>query len=73
MQLKPTIRKIPADSVLYGDVICTRGNYVRGAFDGDLLVAVGATVGEAKRGYRRVWAEGMTNRGGQADEGRGGG
>ena len=73
MQLKPIIRKLAADTVPYGDAITTRGNYVWGAFDGDELVAIGATVDEAKRKYRRVWAESMTKRSGQAEEGRGGG
>jgi len=71
MQLKPTIRKLAAGSVPYGDSISIRGNYVWGAFDGDKLVAIGATVDEAKRKYRRVWAEGLTKRGGQVEQGRG--
>jgi hypothetical protein len=55
MQLKPTIRKQRADSVRYGPNIA-RGPYVYCAYDADKLIAVGATVDEARRNYRRAWA-----------------
>jgi len=61
MELNPTIRRVPADSVPYGPDICTRGSYVWGAYDGDRLVCVAATAPEARRKYRkalmRFWAE----------------
>lgn len=57
MQLQPTIRKLPVDSVTYGKDISLNGRWVWGAYDGERLVVVGATVKEAKRKYRAVWHE----------------
>lgn len=54
MQTYPTVRKVPADSVPYGDAIYTRGTHVWAAFDGDRLVCVGATSKEVRERYRRV-------------------
>jgi hypothetical protein len=69
---KPVIRKQRRDTVLYGTDIA-RGPCIYCAYDGDKLVAVGATVEEAKRKYRRIWAEEMTRPARQADEQGGGG
>jgi hypothetical protein len=52
----PTIRKQPADSVPYGPDISTTGKWVYVAYDGDVLVAVAATVREARRKYRDAQA-----------------
>jgi hypothetical protein len=60
MQLKPTIRKQPADSVPYGPDITRRGGYVYCAYDGERLIAVAATAPEARRNYRRAWAAALT-------------
>jgi len=54
MQLKPTIRKVLASTVPYGDSICTRGKHVWCAYDGDILVCVGATAKEARMLYHRA-------------------
>ena len=54
MQPNPTIRKQRADSVPYGECIGTRGGYVWCAYDGDRLVVVASTVGEARRRYRKA-------------------
>jgi hypothetical protein len=54
VQWAPTIRKVPADSVPYGDAICTRGHHVWAAYDADRLVCVGATAKEARSKYRRI-------------------
>ena len=61
MMLMPTIRKQRADSVPYGPDIA-RGPYVYCAYDGEVLIAVGATVDEAKRKYRRVWSDRLPKR-----------
>ena len=49
-----TIRKVPADSVPYGDSISHNGKAVWAAFDGESRVAVGATAGEARRKFWQV-------------------
>jgi hypothetical protein len=54
MQLKPTIRKVLASSVPHGDAICTRGNYVWQAFNGDRWVCTAATAKEAREMYKRA-------------------
>ena len=54
VQLKPTIRRVPADSVPYGRDICTRGNHVWAAYDADRLVCVGATAKKVRELYYRV-------------------
>lgn len=54
MQIEPTIRKVKAGSVPYGDQITRRGNYVWAAYDADRLVCVGATAKEARSKYRRL-------------------
>jgi hypothetical protein len=46
-----SIRKVQADSVPYGDSISRNGRTVWAAFHSDQLIAVGATVGEARRKY----------------------
>jgi hypothetical protein len=48
------LRKVPADSVPYGDAICTRGHSVWAVYDGDRLVCVAATANEAREKYRRL-------------------
>jgi hypothetical protein len=60
MQLKPTIRKQPEDSVLFGPEISRRGGYVYCAYDGERLIAVAATSPEARRKYRDAWATALT-------------
>lgn len=54
MQHKPTVKKVPADSVPYGTDICTRGNSVWAAYSGEELIAVGATAKEARAKYTRA-------------------
>src|SRR5690349_3382247 len=54
MQLKPTIRKQPADSVPYGMDISRDGRWVHVAYDGDRRVAVAATAKEARERYHRA-------------------
>jgi len=73
VQIRPTIRKVSADSVLYGDAICTRGDHVWAAYDGEKLIAVGATADEARRNYRRAWAADLAgrDRAGRPSGGRG--
>jgi hypothetical protein len=60
MQPKPIIKKQPAESVRYGPDISTTGKWVYCAYDGDRLVAVAATVKEAKRRYSRAWSANLT-------------
>lgn len=60
MQMKPTIRKQPAGSVLFGPEISRRGGYVYCAYDGDRLIAVAATAPEARCKYRKAWAAALT-------------
>jgi hypothetical protein len=67
MQLKPTIRKQPADSVPYGPDISRRGGYVYCAYDGERLIAVAATAPEARRKYRKTWAMELTRPKGDGD------
>src|ERR1700722_17592674 len=54
MQMKPSIRKQPADSVPFGIDICTRGKHVWCAYSGETLVCVAATKKEALRKYQRA-------------------
>lgn len=58
MQLKPTIRKVPADSVPFGEDICQRGNSVWAAYDGERLVCVAPTAKEARLRYQRIAMKG---------------
>jgi hypothetical protein len=51
---KPTIRKVPADSVPYGESISRNGRTVWAAYDGETLVVVAATADEARCKYREV-------------------
>ena len=60
MQLKPTVKKIPADSVPYGRDICTRGDSVWAAYSEGVLICIGATADEARRKYRQAWASNLT-------------
>ena len=62
MEIQPTIRKVLASSVPYGDAICRRGKHVWAACDGDRLVCIGAKVDEARRKYRRAWVAGIAER-----------
>ena len=61
MQIKPRIVKQPADSVPFGENICTRGHSVWCAYDGDRLVCVGATSKEARERYQvaRLHSQGV--------------
>jgi hypothetical protein len=52
----PDVRKQPADSVPFGTDICTRGNSVWCAYDGDVLIAVSPTSDEARRKWRLYMA-----------------
>ena len=54
MQIKPTVRKVLASTVPYGDAIFTRGEHVWAVCDGDRLVCVAATSKEARELYRKV-------------------
>jgi hypothetical protein len=47
-----TVRKVPADSVPYGTSISRNGRTVWAAFDGETVIAVAATVDEARAKYR---------------------
>jgi len=53
MQVKPTLLKRPANTVRYGEQIARHG-YVWCAYSDDVLIAVAATVGEARRLYREA-------------------
>jgi hypothetical protein len=61
MQLKPTIRRELATAHRYGKDIA-RGPYVYCCYDGDRLVAVAATAGEARKLYKAVRDEEMMRR-----------
>jgi hypothetical protein len=51
----PTLRKVPADSVPYGDSINRNGQTVWAAYGADgVLVAVAATAKEARVKYREI-------------------
>ena len=50
----PTIRKVPADSVPYGESISPNGRTVWVALDGERLVCFAATATEARRTYREI-------------------
>lgn len=51
----PTLRKVPADSVPFGDSISCNGRTVWVSYDGDTLLAVAATADEARRKFRDEW------------------
>jgi hypothetical protein len=55
MKGTPKIVKEPAANHRYGLDIA-RGPYVYVAYDGDKLVAVAATAGEARRLYAKAWS-----------------
>lgn len=49
----PTVRKVPADSVPFGDSISINGETVWAAYDSrGTVIAVAATSAEARRKYR---------------------
>ena len=50
----PTIRKVAADSVPYGESISRNGRTVIAAYDGERLVCAAATAEEARRKYRAI-------------------
>ena len=50
----PTVRKVSADSVPYGDSITHNGRTVWAAYDGETLVVVAASAAEARCKYREV-------------------
>lgn len=62
MQMKPTIRKVLASTVPYGDAICTRGKHVWAAYSDGVLVCVGATSKQARMLYQRVSMHGAYGR-----------
>jgi hypothetical protein len=51
---KPTVRKLPADTVPYGTDISRNGKHVWCAYDGETLIAVGPTADEARAKYREA-------------------
>lgn len=53
-QYTPEVRKVRADSVPYGESISRNGRTVWAAYDGERLVAVGATAEEARRKGREA-------------------
>ena len=50
----PTLRKVPATSVPYGESISRNGRTVWLAMDGDLVVCVAATSTEARRRFQEI-------------------
>lgn len=54
MQWKPKIVKEPAAHHRYGKDISRRGGYVYAAYSDDTLVAIGATVKEARQKYHKA-------------------
>ena len=49
----PSVRKVPCDTVLFGDYISTNGETVWAAYDkAGALIAVAATSAEVRRKYR---------------------
>jgi hypothetical protein len=50
----PVLRKVPADSVPYGESISGNGRTVIAAYHGERLVCVAATAEEARRRYRAL-------------------
>jgi len=50
-----TIRKVPADSVPYGDSISRNGQTVWAAYDGERLLCVAASAEEARRKGMGLW------------------
>jgi hypothetical protein len=50
------VRKVPADSVPFGDSISRNGRTVWAAYRADELIAIGATAPEARANYRSVMA-----------------
>jgi len=56
MQHEPTtIRKEPASSHRYGKYVSRRGDYIYAAYSDDKVIAIGATVKEARRKYREAY------------------
>lgn len=51
---KPTVRKVPADSVPYGESMSRNGKHVWTAYDGERLIVVGATSTEVRVKYREA-------------------
>ena len=57
-QYTPSVRKVPAGTVPYGESISRNGRTVWAAYYGDRLVAVAATAEEARRkGREALWRE----------------
>jgi hypothetical protein len=50
-----TIRKEPAAEHRYGKDVSRHGDYVYAAYDGDNVVAIGATAKEARRKYKAAY------------------
>jgi hypothetical protein len=51
----PTVRKVPADSVPFGDSISINGKTVWAAYDArGTLIAIAATASEVRRKYREL-------------------
>lgn len=50
-----SVRKVPADSVPYGDSISRNGDTVWTAYDGETLIAVAATADEVRDKYKAWW------------------
>ena len=50
----PTLKKVPASSVPYGESISTNGRTVWVALDGERIVCVAATADEARRKFKEI-------------------
>lgn len=72
MQHELTIRKVPAESVLFGPEICTRGHSVWVVYVGSRVIAVTATKVEAKRKVLQYEAD-LRTEAGRRKWGTGGG
>jgi hypothetical protein len=56
MQYEPTkIVKEPSSHHRYGKDVSRRGDYVYAAYSDDKVIAIGATVKEARRKYREAY------------------
>jgi len=56
MQYEPTtIRKEPAADHRYGKDVSRRGDFVYAAYSDDKVIAIGATVKEARRKYQEAY------------------
>jgi hypothetical protein len=61
---QPEVRKVPADSVPYGESISRNGQTVWVALDGERIVCVAPSAEEARRKYRDIMLKQRMGRGG---------